>query len=88
MTPNATRHIETPTRSKLLMMGDSILHAWNKHERLIKGVQKHSKSGATVEDLIDDISFYDLKAFSTFIIYVGGNDCSQSTSEDVFLKKI
>ena len=68
------------------MIGDCILHGINT-KGLIKGVQTHSKSGATVEDFIDDITFDDFKAYSTFVIWVGGNHCSQSTSEDVFLEK-
>ena len=50
-----------------------------------KGVQKHAKGGATVKDLLDEISVYDMTNFGACIIYVGGNDCSNNTNIDAFV---
>ena len=62
---------ETTSRGKLLLIGDSILNGVNT-KGLVKGIQKHSKGGATVNDLIEEISVYDVQNFETSIIYIGG----------------
>ncbi|MCU7800227.1 MAG: SGNH/GDSL hydrolase family protein [gamma proteobacterium symbiont of Lucinoma myriamae] len=71
---------------KILLIGDSILHGVNT-KGLVTGVQKHSKSGATVNDIISEISMYDLKSFDKYIVYVGGNDCSKHTDEELYEEK-
>ena len=50
-----------------------------KYKGLIKGVHKDSKGGATIQDLIDEIKVYDMKAFSTVILHIGGNDAANGT---------
>ena len=77
---------EASSRGKLLLIGDSILNGINT-KGLVKGVQKHAKGGATVKDLLDEISVYDMTNFGACIIYVGGNDCSNNTNIDAFVDK-
>ena len=62
---------ERTSRGKLLLIGVSILNGVNT-KGLVKGIQKHSKGGATVNDLIEEISVYDVRNFETCIIYIGG----------------
>ena len=50
--------METTSRGKLLLIGDSILNGINT-KGLVKGIQKHGKGGATVKDLLDEISLYE-----------------------------
>ena len=50
-------------------------------------MHKDSKGGATIPDLIEKIKVYDLKAFSTVIMYIGGNDAANSTSVGVIEDK-
>ncbi|MCG7869795.1 MAG: hypothetical protein JAY74_25920, partial [Candidatus Thiodiazotropha taylori] len=71
---------------KILLIGDSIFHAINA-KGLINGIQKHSRGGATVSELIQDISVYDFKAFNKVIIYVGGNDCARNIEQTDFEDK-
>lgn len=71
---------------RTLLIGDSILRLANP-EGLKSDVQKHSKSGAKTTDLLEDIKVYDLMAFNTVIIYVGGNDASSQVSDEFFQKK-
>ena len=54
---------------------------------LLKGVQKHVKGGATANDLLDEISVYDMRNFEACIIYVGGNDCAKGTRVESFAEK-
>ncbi|MEW8547726.1 MAG: GDSL-type esterase/lipase family protein [Candidatus Thiodiazotropha sp.] len=75
---------ETTSKGKLLLIGDSILSGVNT-KGLIKGIQKHSKGGATVNDLIEEISVYDMRNFETCIIYIGGNDCANGTDVKTFV---
>ena len=65
-------HTETTFRGNLLLIGDSILNGVNT-KGLVKGIQKHSKGGATVNDLIKEISVYDVRNFETCTIYITGN---------------
>ena len=71
---------------KTLLIGDSLLNPVNT-KGLIRGTHKHARSGATISDITNDISFYDVKAFSNIIISVGGNDASQKTEEELFEEK-
>ena len=75
--------METSSRGKLLLIGDSILNGINT-KGLVKGVQKHAKGGATAKDLLDEISVYDMQNFEACIIYVGGNDCAKGTRVESF----
>lgn len=71
---------------KILLLGDSILSRANP-KGLNKNVQKHSKSGAKVTDIQEEISVYDWTAFSSVIIYIGGNDASNELDETQFEEK-
>ena len=53
---------------------------------MVKGVQKHANGGATciVKDLLDEISVYDKTNFLAYIIYFGGNDCSNNVNIDKY----
>ena len=66
---------------KILLLGDSIISGVNT-KGLTKGVHKHSKGGATLQHMIDELAVYDLKAFSTVIIYIAGNDAANGKSVD------
>ena len=59
-------------------MGDSILNRVN-WKGLASSVHKHSVSGATIESLTRDIELYNLKNFSSLILYIGGNDLTDNT---------
>ena len=74
--PATTCHDNKATTPKTLLIGDSVLHGINT-KGLIKGVQKHSRGGATVNEIIEEIGVYDIKSFNKIIIYVGGNDCAK-----------
>ena len=75
---------DTNKKGKILLIGDSILNGINT-KGLVKGIQKHAKGGATVKDLIEDISVYDMRNFDSCIIYVGGNDCAKGKDVDRFV---
>jgi prefoldin subunit 5 len=79
--------LKSPSKSnasgKTLLVGSSILHGINP-KGLKVGVHKHSKSGATIQVLKDDVSMYDIKAFQHIIIYSGGNDASRRTDPELF----
>ena len=49
-----------------------------------KGVQKYSKNGARVSDIVDDITSYNMKSFQTLIVSVEGNDASSKTNIELF----
>ena len=82
--PTKSARKESSSSGKLLLIGDSILNGINT-KGLVKGVQKHSKGGATVKDLLEDISVYDMRNIETCIIYVGGNDCANNMDTDTFV---
>ena len=71
------RHVQQ-NEKKVLLLGDSILKGINT-QGLIKGVHKDSKGGATIQELIDEIKVYDMKAFSTVILHIGGIDTANGT---------
>ncbi|MCG7875881.1 MAG: hypothetical protein JAY75_14380 [Candidatus Thiodiazotropha taylori] len=71
---------------KTLLIGDSILNPVNT-KGMIKGIQKHSKSGAKVSDIVDDVTSYNMKSFCNVIISVGGNDASSHTDIELFEEK-
>ena len=75
-TSHPVTHKDPTTRGRILLIGDSILNSINT-KGLMKGIQKHSKGGATVKEIIEDISVYDMSIFEACIIYVGGNDCAK-----------
>ena len=66
------------SKKKTLLIGDSILNRINTRG-LEKGVQKHSKSGAKISDIVEDITSYDMKSFQALVVSVRGNDASGKT---------
>lgn len=74
------------TNRKTLLIGDSLLNSVNP-KGLVRGIQKHSKSGAQVCNIIEDISMYDMKSFSSVVVMVGGNDASNRTDTELFEEK-
>ena len=52
-----------------------------------KGVQKHSKSGAKISDIVEDVTSYDMKSFQALVVSVGGNDASTKTDIELFEEK-
>ena len=77
-------HTDANKKGKILLIGDSILNGINT-KGLVKGIQKHAKGGATVQDIIEEISVYDMKNFESCVIYVGGNDCAKGKDVDRFI---
>ena len=73
-------------QERTLLIGDSIIKGINP-----RGLKKETKlcaqSRATIQDIYDDISLYDLKSFSNVIISVGGNDCSSRADINAFEDK-
>ena len=51
---------------------------------MVAGIQKHSKSGARIRDIIDDITLYNLMSFRSVVLYIGGNDSSSGTDIESF----
>ncbi|MES9882521.1 MAG: SGNH/GDSL hydrolase family protein [Sedimenticola sp.] len=76
--PKAT-HVE----KKTLLIGDSILHGVNENG-LKRGIHKRSIGGATIHTIVNELSMYDMKQFSTVIIHCGGNDASNGTDLELF----
>ena len=83
---NSSSLTQQPQHTKTLLIGDSILHPINS-KGLIRGLHKHSRGGATVSDIINDIALYDLSQFQTIIISVGGNDSANGIDEELFEEK-
>ena len=52
-----------------------------------KGVQKYSKSGAKVSDIVEDFTFYNMKSFQSLIVSVEANDASSQTDIELFEEK-
>ncbi|MCG8033131.1 MAG: SGNH/GDSL hydrolase family protein, partial [Candidatus Thiodiazotropha taylori] len=69
-----------------LIIGDSILHGINM-KGLISSAHKHSVSGAKIDNILTDIRRYDLKNFSSIIVYVGGNDFAGGIDPELFEEK-
>ena len=87
--PNINRNISTspPTsQNKALIVGDSILNGIN-YRGLRKDVKICARSGASIDDLWEEISIYDMKSFARIIICIGGNDCSRKRNTSDFEDK-
>ena len=54
---------------------------------MVAWVQKRSKSGAKVRDIIEDITLYNIKSFSSVVLFIGGNDSSSGTDIELFEEK-
>ena len=77
---NASQHSnEVPTAKKTLIIGDSIIKGINP-KGLKNNVHCSGISGATVETVHEQIALYDLRNFSTIIVYVGGNNVSNGSN--------
>ena len=71
------------SKYKTLLKGESLLNRINTRSDE-KGVQKYSKNGARVSDIVDDITSYKMKSFQTLIVSVEGNDASSKTDIELF----
>ena len=80
---STSRSHNISSAKKTPIIGDSILSPIN-HRGMISGVQKHSKSGAKVQDIIDDITLYNMKSFRSVVLFVGGNDSSSGADTKLF----
>ena len=87
--PFIDRNIATspPTsQNKTLIVGDSLLNGIN-YRGLRKDVKICARSGASIDDLWEEISVYDMKSFARIIICIGGNDCSRKRNTSDFEDK-
>ena len=75
-----------PSTKRTLLIGDSILSPINL-KGIVKGVPKHSKSGAKIRDIVEDITSYNIKSFRAVVLCVGGNDASSNTDIELFEEK-
>ena len=66
---------------KILLLGESIISGINT-KGLVKGLHKNSKGGATLQHMIDEVSVYDMKVFSTVILYISGNEAANGKSPE------
>ena len=66
--------------NKTLLIGSSILHGVNP-KGLNKGVFKHAKSGAGIEEITEEINYFDISKFNKIIVYVGGNNVNKMSGE-------
>ena len=74
------------TREKALIEDDSIMKGID-YSGLQKDVKICARSGASIGDLWEEISIYDLKSFVCIIICIGGNDCSSGRDTTEFEEK-
>ena len=81
---NISSLTQQPQHPKRLLIGDSILHPINT-KGLIRGLHKHSRGGATISGIINDIALYDLSQFQTSS--VGGNDSAYGIDEALLEEK-
>ena len=73
-------------QERTLLIDDSIIKGINP-KGLKKEIKICARGGATLQDICDDISVYDLESFSNVIICVGGNDCSSRADINSFEDK-
>ncbi|MCG8113420.1 MAG: SGNH/GDSL hydrolase family protein [Candidatus Thiodiazotropha taylori] len=83
---NQSNSANTNNSSNVLLIGDSILHGINV-KGLRSNVHKHSVSGAKINTILSDIKRFDLKIFSSVIIYIGGNDVANGSDLELFEEK-
>ena len=74
------------SKKRTLLIGDSILNPINP-KGIERGILKHSKSGAKISNVVDDIGTYNLKSFDAVVVSVGGNDASSKTDIELFEEK-
>ena len=73
-------------QQRVLFLGDSIIKGVNT-KGLAHSVHKHSTSGGNIQTLIDEINLYDLKVFSTIIVYIGGNNVASGDNSSFIEEK-
>lgn len=85
-TKSSPQTSKPPQYNKTLIIGDSIIKGIN--ERGLKQqVHCHGISGATVEKVLDQLSLFDLKNFTSVVISVGGNDLSNGSNVEYIEEK-
>ena len=58
-------------------MGSDCITSWSLLIFLLcNWCSQNSKGGATVQNLLDEVSLYDMKAFSAATLYISGNDAA------------
>ena len=72
--------------SKILIIGDSILSDVNR-KGLSRNVECQPYPGANIDTIYDKVQMFDLTKFSDIVIYVGGNDSSNSSDNEYFEEK-
>ena len=72
--------------SKILIIGDSILSGVNR-KGLSRNVECQPCSGANIDTILEKVQMFDLTKFSDIVIYVGGNDSSNSSDNEYFEEK-
>ena len=70
--------------SQILIIGYSILSGINP-KGLKNNVDCRSFSGATISTLMEKIQLYDLKSIQDIVLYIAGNDASQTHRADTML---
>ena len=80
-TATSSRAFSTP-QERTLLFDDFIIKGIN--PRGLKKEIKCARGGATIQDICDDISVYDLKSFSNVIISVGEDDCASRADINSF----
>ena len=68
---------------KTLLIVSSIIHGINP-KGLKKGVFKHAKSGAGIQQIAEELQYFDLGQFNKIIVYIGGNDISRGITDENF----
>ena len=71
---------------RTLLIGDSILKGIN-YRGLKPDVKICSRSGASINDILKEISIYDMNSFANIIICIGVNDCSRGMDTQLFEDK-
>ena len=82
---------QAPTKSlqinslpeQILLIGDSLISAINP-KGLSQKVFKNGISGAKINEIYNKVKVFDLNQFSHVVIYVGGNDASNSVDIEYF----
>ena len=72
--------------SKILIIGDSILSGVNR-KGLSRNVECQPYSGANIDTILEKVQMFDLTKSSDIVIYVGGNDSSNSSDNEYFEEK-
>ena len=74
------------TQHRTLLVGDSLMKGVNS-KGLKTGVTVCAKAGATIKDIWNEVSVYNLNLYDNIVICVGGNDASKRTDTNQFEEK-